>query len=368
MPHRSKLPIADRNTACRRRARWAWLGLVLATLTGCSSLSLPKDFAWPWDDDHVKAPARMTDMWSFTVLQQVGRAGVRGYGGRLMFYDADDKPMKIDGTLTVYAFDARSSNPSQAIPERKFVFLPKDLPKHYSESKLGHSYSFWLPWDEVGGPERQIALVTRFECKGGQAIMSSPSRQILPGNRPEAGKEPPPVATAPANVAGDVRQVSHQEPLPNGGPNRTGTSVTIDLPPSFVRQALVAGPAVDDGMAANKVAPATVAPPPSASAVPNGQLTAQTGQGAKPPSNTPDPARQTEPAARSAPPRFPARREATVVPGTDPVRRQPFPGQWPSALPPTPRWDRWREAADNPPAAAGEAPAASPPAAQNNRN
>jgi hypothetical protein len=367
MPRRPKPPIADRNAACRG-ARWAWLGFVLATVTGCSSLSLPKDFAWPWDDDHVKAPVRMTDMWSFTVLQQPGRQGVRGYGGRLMFYDADDKPMRVDGTLTVYAFDARASNPSQAAPERKFVFLPRDLPKHYSESKLGHSYSFWLPWDEVGGPERQIVLTTRFESKGGQAIMSSPSRQILPGNRPEAGKEPPPAA-AQANPAGDVRQVSHQENLPDGGPNRNVTSTTIDLPPSFVRQALAAGPAVDDGgMAANKVAPAAVTPPPSASAAPNGQLTAQTGQGAKLPSNTPDPARQTEPADRFALPRFPARREATVVPGTDPVRRQPLPGQWPSALPATPRWDRWREAADNPPAAAGEAPAASPPAAPNTRN
>ncbi len=54
----------------------------------------------------------MTDMWSFTVLQQPGQPGVRGYGGRLMFYDADDKPMKVDGTLTVYAFDARSEDPA----------------------------------------------------------------------------------------------------------------------------------------------------------------------------------------------------------------------------------------------------------------
>jgi hypothetical protein len=154
-----------------------------------------------------------------------------------MFYDADDKPMKIDGTLTVYAFDGRSNNPSQAVPERKFVFLPRDLPKHYSESKSGHSYSFWLPWDDVGGPERQIVLATRFESKGGQVLLAAPSRQILPGARPDAGKEPAPSGTAMASpvTASDVRQVSHQENLPEGAPIRSVTAATIDLPPSFVR-------------------------------------------------------------------------------------------------------------------------------------
>ena len=372
MPYRSSPPIARRNTAaCLQAARWACLGLALATLTGCTSLSLPKDFAWPWDDDHKKAPTRMTDMWSFTVLQQPGRPGVRGYGGRLTFYDADDKPMKIDGTLTVYAFDGRSNNPSQAVPERKFVFLPRDLPKHYSESKLGHSYSFWLPWDEVGGPERQIVLATRFESKGGQALFAAPSRQILPGTRPDAGKEPVPNGRAMASPAttSDVRQVSHEEILPEGASNHSMAAATIDLPPNFVRQSLVlAGPALNDNGGIPVKNGDGAAPAPPASAAPSGEVKEHTGQPAKPPSNAADPARQAEPAARSALPRFPARREVTAAPGTDPVRRQPFPGQWPSALPTTPRWDRWREAADNPPAAGAEAPAASPPAAQNTRN
>ena len=212
MPPVSSTPIASRSAAPGRHvARSACMGLALLTLAGCGSLSLPKNFSWPWDSDH-KAPVRMTDMWSFTVLQQPGQPGVRGYGGRLMFYDADDKPMKVDGTLTVYAFDARSNNPSQAVPERKFVLLPRDLPRHYSESKLGHSYSFWLPWDEVGGPERQIVLATRFESKNGEVLLASPSRQILPGARPNANKESTPgvAGISPAAPTG-VRLASHQE-------------------------------------------------------------------------------------------------------------------------------------------------------------
>ena len=379
MPCRLSLPIAPEHAVRSTQygvwaVRCACWGLLLVALTGCSSLSFPKDFSWPWDSDHTKAPTRMTDMWSFTVLRQPGQAGVRGYGGRLMFYDAEDKAMKVDGTLTVYAFDARSSNPSQAVPERKFVFLQKDLPKHYSESKLGHSYSFWLPWDEVGGPERQVVLATRFENKGGQVLLSAPSRQILPGGaKPDADKPPAPngVARVHTAAASDVRQVSHQEDLPDGAPNRSVTSATIDLPPSFVRQSLSsAGPAVNDngGIPAKNGAAAAANPTAPASAAPSGEVKEHTGQATKSPSNAADPPREAEPAARSALPRFPARREVTVAPGTDPLRKQPFPGQWPSALPSTPRWDRWREAANTPPAAAPEAPAGAAPAAQNSRN
>ena len=317
----------------------------------------------------------MTDMWSFTVLQQPGQPGVRGYGGRLMFYDADDKPMKIDGTLTVYAFDARSEDPGQAVPERKFVFLPRDLPKHYSESKLGHSYSFWLPWDEVGGPERQIVLATRFESKNGEVLLSAPSRQILPGAQPNANKEAASsgIAAVSPSTPNDVRLASHQEDLSEGVPSRSIASTTIDLPPSFVRQSLSsANPIGSDngGIPVKNNSPA--APAASSPPMPAAASGAVKGQAAQAPVRLPptgaDPPPQAESAARFALPRFPARREATVGPRTDPVRRQPLPGQWPSALPTTPRSGWSREAADTPSAAAAEPPAAAPPAAQDTRN
>ncbi len=351
----------------RRAARGIFLGLALLTLAGCTSLSLPK--SWPWDSDKTKAPTRMTDMWSFTVLQQQGQAGVRGYGGRLMFYDADDKPMKVDGTLTVYAFDARSDEPAKAVPERKFVFLGKDLPKHYSESKLGHSYSFWLPWDEVGGPERQLVLATRFQSKDGEVLVSAPSRQIMPGTKPNENKDAARngIAEVHPSTPNDVRPVSHQENLPEGVPSRVFASTTIDLPPSFVRQSLSSGQPIEGQSAGlpakndSSAAPAAAAPPVSA-----GAITARTP--VRLPPTGADPPREAESAARFGQPRFPARREAVVGPRTDPVRRQPYPGQWPSALPTTPRSGPWNEAPDNPPAVAAEAPAVSPPPAQSTRN
>jgi hypothetical protein len=373
MPYRLSY-IAGRSLAsCRHSAGPICLGLMLLALAGCTSLDFSKNLHWPWEKD--PAAARMTDMWSFTVLRQPGQPGVRGFGGRLMFYSPDDKPMKVDGTLTVYAFDARSDDPARAVPERKFVFQPENLPKHYSESKLGHSYSFWLPWDEVGGDERQITLAARFESKTGQVLMSAPSRQILPGAKKDADKEATPagVANAEPPTRNGVRTVSHQEDVSDRVPDRNITTTTIDLPPSFVRQSLLSGkPTADSSGGALPNADATAVPvasPQPASAAPSGLIR----EPASPPQaklspTCSDSTRQTEPSTRSALSRFPARREATVEPRSDPFRRQPYPGQWPSALPMTPRSGRWREGPDTPSTAPPEPTAVPSPMGQNTQN
>ena len=93
---------------------------------------------------------------------------MRGFGARIYFYEQDaQEPIKVDGTLVVYAFDA--TNVSQMPkPEKKYVFTAEQFAKHYSKTSLGHSYSIWLPWDEVGGVTRQLSLVTRFEGREGR--------------------------------------------------------------------------------------------------------------------------------------------------------------------------------------------------------
>ena len=120
--------------------------------------------------------------WSDTVLTQTGRPPIRGFGGRLMFYEGKkEEPIKVDGTLVVYAFDETDRDANNARPDRKYVFTPQQLPPHYSKSKIGHSYSVWLPWDEVGGMQKEITLIVRFQPKEGPVAISDPCRQLLPG-------------------------------------------------------------------------------------------------------------------------------------------------------------------------------------------
>ena len=99
-----------------------------------------------------------------------------------MFYEGkNEEPVKVDGTLVVYAFDETDRDANNARPDRKYVFTPEQVPPHYSKSKIGHSYSVWLPWDQVGGVQKEITLIVRFQPKEGPVAIGEPARQLLPG-------------------------------------------------------------------------------------------------------------------------------------------------------------------------------------------
>ena len=125
---------------------------------GCAPLDLhTMRFPWQDQDDELVPPVRLVTFWSDTVLHQPGKPAVRGFGGRVFFYGEDDsKPIEVDGSLVVYAFDAEHYDPSQQRPEKKYVFPADQLQEHFSNSDMGPSYSVWLPWDEVLGPTAQF--------------------------------------------------------------------------------------------------------------------------------------------------------------------------------------------------------------------
>lgn len=207
--------------------------LVASLVVGCAPLKLPKKLALPTKSDKPQSPQRLTALWTDTVLVE---AGIVGFGGRLMFYGRDDEePVVVAGELTVFAYDDTQNPGSNAAPARKFVFRSEELSKHYSKSSLGHSYSFWLPWGPVGGPKRQISLVTRFKSDAGGVVMSEMTRHFLPGAEDESA--PPPTVsqkTVPAlRPLDEIRQAAHAEPLEERPEPRPGmTTATITLPPN----------------------------------------------------------------------------------------------------------------------------------------
>ncbi len=195
----------------------------------------------PWN--RVQAPQILTAVWTDTVLNQPGREGVRGFGGRLMFYvEEGARPVRVEGRLIVYAFEEDGDQGGDHIPDRRYVFTPQQFAKHYSKSELGHSYSVWLPWETVGGPPLKVTLVARFEPNGGTVVVSELARQILPGivsgegerlaeSRP-AGPGGPGVRR-PAGFAQDAtgpdgRLLSAE--LPSQRPRMTTTTIDLALP------------------------------------------------------------------------------------------------------------------------------------------
>lgn len=180
---------------------WTLAILVLPVFVGCRG---PWSKGWkasdmwsmdvtPWnsDEDEPQTPRRIVGSWTDTVLHTVGKQPQRGFGGRIIFYGEEaDKPILVEGQLVVYAFDETDRDPTDNKPTRRYVFPPDQVARRMSKTSLGPSYSFWLPWDEVGGAQAEVSLVARFEPVKGALIMSEQTRHLLPG------------ATTPALIAG----------------------------------------------------------------------------------------------------------------------------------------------------------------------
>lgn len=94
-------------------------------------------------------------------------------------------------------------------PDRRFVFTSEQVPKHFSENKIGPSYSFWIPWQQAAGQTRKtITLMPVFTTIDGVRVAGPPTRNVLPGKRPDRK----PVVTDDKRTpsADDLRQVMHE--------------------------------------------------------------------------------------------------------------------------------------------------------------
>ena len=331
------------------------IAILVICPSGCSKLELNKHIAWLAGETVVETPKTMTAMWTETVMQQPGQPSVRGLGGRIHFFaDNADKPVKVDGTLTIYAFGADDDS-KRVSPERKFVFLPEQIDSHRSDSSLGDSYSFWLPWEAVGGPQRKLSIIARFEAKTGHVILSEPAKIALRGEAaPEAQRTQTANATSrlPAAVPPNPAPVQPaaawqpSEQYPTAGLPKTVTAdFTIPVPPSFLRHMEGGNAAATSVEYPSGTIAATDANSPSISsgpqpAAPWPQRTTTNHPAAAPlnPAGVAPPlVAPAQPSARYESTRFPARNERAARPSLDRVRRQPLLARWPSPLPPTPQ-------------------------------
>jgi hypothetical protein len=210
----------------RRRVTSARVGallMLLATLasSGCASQSKKWQFAdWDvrkavgWNKDEEKpepqVPVRLVATWTETVLNKAGEKPTRGFGGRIAFFNRDSEDsVRVDGQLVVYAFDETSRPSHETHPTRKYIFPADEVVRHESESKLGPAYSFWLPWDEVGGPQRNISLIARFEPKGGPIVVGEQTKHFLPGSSLDPRQAPQLAVGERSQVVNSVRLATY---------------------------------------------------------------------------------------------------------------------------------------------------------------
>jgi len=333
-----------------------WLPVfAVALFAGCQTMDVGKMSSklalTRNDDDKLKAsefetPVRLIAIWSDAVYNQPGQVPTRGFGGRLYFYNAQDKTVPVEGQLIVYAYDELPDGTPAKTPSRRFGFTPEQFTSHYSATELGASYSVWIPWDPLGGDRKSITLLPAFTSSSGHVVMGEQSITVLPGKAPEspALKRPSGFMPLGSQEAESVRPVVYNQSPARGSLSRDSwqqthtfepdmenqlrpRSTTIPLPMTMTKRLVqeVDAPATQasaletfrDGMQGDFVAPMghaqagsdgyTMASEPAAS----------------------EPAASPPPAARFARPRYQAPRVQAVPPS--PVRAATTP---PPAAPP----------------------------------
>lgn len=285
----------------------ATLAIICGALCGCTLLNTS---ALPFGKKQPKfhIPRQIVPVWSETVRHQSGTAPTRGFGGRVMFYGPDrHKPVLVDGSLIVYAWDD-SERSTERAPDRKYVFPAENLASHYSLSRIGHSYSFWVPWDAAGGAQQKVTLICRFVDRTGAEVTSGTAHVVLPGTAELSSRpaEPDPATRSDLIKAADepaadaapevesstmsrIRQASFEssEPVQSGSRPRTSAypglrSSAISVPAGFRdRNMQRRGPTAVGHDPADLLAPQPAAPQSAAPTFPAASPTAADGAAAQ---------------------------------------------------------------------------------------
>jgi len=162
------------------------------------------------------------------VVEKPTAPATRGFGGVVTFYGAEqNEPVRVNGNLTIYAYDDLAATGDDSTPDRKYVFTPEQLEKHYGKGPAGSSYHVWIPWDEAGGPRQEVGLIVRFDPVDGKAILGKPTHAVLPGPKDERDR----LFASRAQLT-PVIPVSHLAAVPSvaGASPATGDAKTSPTP------------------------------------------------------------------------------------------------------------------------------------------
>ncbi|MCL4207669.1 MAG: hypothetical protein KJ000_34735 [Pirellulaceae bacterium] len=243
--------------------RYLLVTVTVALLAGCQTIGLdaPKSLSDKLpaltkegrDQAARKAvPTRIVAIWSDAVYSQAGTTPVRGFGGRIYFYNDKHEAVPVEGQLIVYGFDDTVADNPNKTPSRKFVFTEEQIASRHSVTELGDSYSVWLPWDEVTGFKKTVTLMPMFVPNDGQIVMGPQTVNLLPGKaRPESEADRAGARISSRSPGGSqaVRPVSYETQFGPGGwqiaseatdPTSADAprmkTTTIKLPPSMTQR------------------------------------------------------------------------------------------------------------------------------------
>jgi hypothetical protein len=148
----------------------------------------------PFAKNAPKTPAKIVDTWSSYAQAAPDGKVMRGMAGHVYFYDNQNgsQAVKVDGDITVYVFDGNDADPAHTKPIKVYQFKADTLEKHYVYQKpFGHGYNFFLPMDEIGGEEKPLNIIVRFDNGLDEMfLMTQASNAMLAGRKPQQPTEP----------------------------------------------------------------------------------------------------------------------------------------------------------------------------------
>ena len=208
--------------------------MLLAT-TGCSTwntASPGKDLSsWSpktWFKKEYQEPVSLSAIWAEDTLATAGQATMRGFGGRIYFYNDRSQAVPVEGDLVVHGYLTTPGNAvsTDSTAHKRFVFGSEQLVAHFSPSQIGASYSIWVPWDEIGGFREELTLIATFKSKQGSVVQGAPAKLFLPGkSRVDDGTSTPTTRT--------VSYVTEEVPTHPGDGNQMASQIrttTIEIP------------------------------------------------------------------------------------------------------------------------------------------
>jgi hypothetical protein len=155
-------------------------------LAGCQSLSGPKEwFAKEEEEIVYETPSKIVAIWTNSVFNENGKPPVRGLGGRVYFYDGTHQPIQVDGKLSIFLYDDTDPDGRKKQEASKTIhFTSEQVASKFTPTDFGASYSFWVPWDEVGGERAQLSVIPVFTSDEGEMLVGDQARHLLPGRNP----------------------------------------------------------------------------------------------------------------------------------------------------------------------------------------
>jgi hypothetical protein len=164
--------------------------LVSILLAGCTTTKYAMSGSWPFIEaqpavDEDATPTRIVAIWSHDMVRTVGEKPTQGFIGRLFFYDRKNRPTTVEGQLAIFAFDDSDMDkpgwePNNK-PDKKFIFTEEQLPDHLGTSKIGESYSIWIPWQQLGETQKTVSLIPVLTDDDGLRVAGPPTKHVLPG-------------------------------------------------------------------------------------------------------------------------------------------------------------------------------------------